>query len=93
MLIKDLTAVRGLPFTQVRMQERLATYLLLQTHNGVISVVTCSHAEPPFQGSLTYKDHTAQQNDPLVAVLLQSGAIILWQNQHTSIWGRNQRIQ
>ena len=30
-----------------------------------------------FQGSLIYKDQIAEENDPLVDVLLQSGAIIL----------------
>ena len=31
----------------------------------------------PFQGSLIYKDHTAQQDEPFFAVLLQSRAIIV----------------
>ena len=31
----------------------------------------------PFQGSLIYKDHTAQQDEPFIAVLLQSRAIIV----------------
>ena len=59
---------------------RTSSYMII-TYKPITAVSSlCLHAHMlrlPLQGSLIYKDHTAQQNDPLVAVLLQSGAIIL----------------
>lgn len=53
--------------------------LLTQRCNGCVTSFLHAHKQPRHtsQGSLVYKDQVAQENDPLVDTLLQSGAIIL----------------
>lgn len=70
-LVKDLTAVKGLPFTLVRMQS-CCTNLRASTWKHADG-----HRVNAPQGSRIYRDNIAKANDALIDVLEDSGAIVI----------------